>query len=142
MLTGKNERLKYKRNAMMLLASSLGGLSTCAKREVGCVIASEDFRSLYTGYNGPASGEPFCDGQSDPCPCLHAEVNALMKVPQPTQVKHILFVTCPPCEKCAGYIVNSKIVIEVVSLYDELTGSQMRAVRRFETAKILFSWVK
>jgi len=106
-------RAHLKRRMCKDLATSLAALATCCKRQVGCVLATPDFRYLLTGYNGPASGEDFCDGKGEPDPCLHAEVNALLKI-RTEYTDMICFVTCAPCEKCAGYIINSKAICEVV----------------------------
>jgi deoxycytidylate deaminase len=36
---------------------------SCARRKVGCVLVSEDWKILSTGYNGPPSGLPNCIDQ-------------------------------------------------------------------------------
>lgn len=94
------------------LAMDLGRLTTCRKRQVGCVITSLDFMEvLGIGFNGQAVNEGHCPG-GDPCGCLHAEANALIKMRYPAP-RAQMFLTCPPCLACAGLILNKQCILRV-----------------------------
>ena len=70
----------------MRMAGLLIGRSTCKRLQVGCVIASEDYRKILAmGYNGNASGLPNeCDSEEvGKCGCLHAEENAVINCDSP-----------------------------------------------------------
>lgn len=116
-----DSRYSAKLSVFRRLTLDLADLTTCAKRKVGCVIVSEDFMEvLGIGFNGQAIGEGDCPG-GDPCGCLHAEANALIKMRYPSP-KAIMFLSCPPCLACAGLIIN-KQCIEKLLLVGEETAS-------------------
>ena len=95
----------------MRMAEELAKRSTCARNQVGSVIASADLTQvLGIGYNGNARGLPNrCDG-SEPgrCGCIHSEANALIKAGAAVPGK-VMFVTVSPCVMCAKMIVNSNV---------------------------------
>ena len=95
----------------MRMAEELAKRSTCARLQVGTVIATPDLTQvLGIGYNGNARGLPNrCDG-SEPgkCGCLHSEANALIKAGAQVEGK-VMFVTLAPCVMCAKMIVNSNV---------------------------------
>jgi dCMP deaminase len=94
------------------LAGLMSQRSTCARKQVGCVIASADFRQvLGVGYNGSAAGGPNdCDRHGPDavgsCGCLHAEVNAVINCHAPRGDAKVVFVTCLPCVACAKALIN------------------------------------
>ena len=93
----------------MNLATDLARRSTCLRKQVGCVIVSEDFTHvLGVGYNGNAAGFPnTCDSDEvGNCGCLHAEDSCLNKVAVGKEIKKIIFVTLSPCTYCAKRFVN------------------------------------
>jgi dCMP deaminase len=93
----------------MRMALLLRHRSTCARLQVGCVIASSDYRKILAmGYNGNASGLPnACDSEEvGKCGCLHAEENAVINCDSPRQWKKIVFCTHLPCKMCAKRLVN------------------------------------
>ena len=107
-------------------------LSTCNRRQVGCVI-TKDARILATGYNGTISGMDNCceykwctncDLEFDNCECvvylgdtktkdtvLHAEQNALMfALKQGISTKNAtLYCTDAPCVTCSKLIAQAGI---------------------------------
>lgn len=95
-------------------------MSTCRRRQVGCVIA-KDSRILSTGYNGTISGTDNCCEQliddilvtNDTV--VHAEQNALMfALKEGVSTKDTtLYCTDAPCTMCAKLIAQAGI-IEVV----------------------------
>lgn len=93
----------------MNMAAELAQRSTCARLQVGCVIASDDFRQiLAVGYNGGAVGlgndcESLEPGQ---CGHLHAEENACISCIAPRAQGKIVFCTNLPCKMCAKRLVN------------------------------------
>jgi dCMP deaminase len=95
----------------MRMAEELAKRSTCARTQVGSVIASADLTQvLGIGYNGNARGLPNRCDRSEPgnCGCLHSEANALIKAGAQTPGK-VMFVTVSPCVMCAKMIVNSNV---------------------------------
>ena len=95
----------------MRMAEELAKRSTCARSQVGSVIATGDLTQvLGIGYNGNARGLPnACDGnEPGRCGCLHSEANALIKAGAQVDDK-VMFVTTSPCVMCAKMIVNSNV---------------------------------
>ena len=95
----------------MRMAEELAKRSTCARNQVGSVIASADLTQvLGIGYNGNARGLPNrCDGpEPGRCGCIHSEANALIKAGAAVPGK-VMFVTVSPCVMCAKMIVNSNV---------------------------------
>lgn len=94
-------------------ATSLARRSTCTRNRVGCVVTSADHhRVLSIGYNGNYAGGPNgCDRPEDvgACGCVHAEVNALLKLDYNDPTRKRLYTTVSPCAACAKCIVNAKI---------------------------------
>ena len=122
-------------SALMDSAFIWANLSSCVRRQVGCVIA-KDSRILATGYNGTISGTDncceylwctTCSMDYDQCSCaedcgqtvsktkdnvLHAEQNALMFA-----LKHgistrgaTVYCTDAPCVMCAKLLTQAGIV--------------------------------
>jgi dCMP deaminase len=104
-----NERTQLKLDVFMKIAITVAELSTCKRRKVGCVLLSEDWRVLSTGYNGTPSKSPHCgDECTDPegkyisgsiCNAVHAETNALAYCHN-QQLTHTAIVTSAPCSSC------------------------------------------
>lgn len=90
----------------------LAARSTCDRTLVGCVVVSSDnTRVLAMGYNGNYSGGPNGCDSSEPgkCGCIHAEINALLKLDYHDRSDKIMYVTMSPCVPCAKAIINSGI---------------------------------
>lgn len=93
----------------MGFADLLSHRSTCARLQVGCIVASQDGSRIYAyGYNGNARKFPNKCDSSEPgkCGCIHAEANALIKV-SVNDPNKVIYCTCMPCKMCAKMIVNS-----------------------------------
>lgn len=94
----------------MLLAKIVSLRSTCYREGNGAVIASNDLFHIYSfGYNGSPKGlQHDCKGISNigTCGCIHAEINAILKVPVKDYQK-IMFCTKSPCMQCADFIIQS-----------------------------------
>jgi len=93
----------------MDLAAGLASRSTCARAQVGCVIATTDYRRiLAVGYNGSAKGHHNgCDSKEPGnCGCLHAEENAIISCTEPRSTDKVVLTTYSPCVMCAKRIVN------------------------------------
>ena len=85
--------------------------STCCRLNVGAVIVYK--RSVVSiGYNGPASGEPHCSGnscpgKSDGCKiAVHAEDNALQHLSPDLDGPMDLYITDSPCSHCFNKIID------------------------------------
>ncbi|HVD02312.1 MAG TPA: deaminase [Candidatus Dormibacteraeota bacterium] len=95
----------------MRMAEELAKRSTCARNQVGTVIASPDLSQvLGVGYNGNARGLPNrCDGtEPGRCGCIHSEQNALIKAGAQLPGK-LMFVTTSPCVMCAKMTINTNV---------------------------------
>jgi dCMP deaminase len=77
--------------------------------QVGCVIASPDFRKVIAvGYNGGASGqENDCESlEPGMCGHLHAEENACINCDVPRDTYKVVYCTVMPCKMCAKRLIN------------------------------------
>ena len=80
--------------------------------KVGAVIVTADnTQVLSIGYNGDQAGgsnevESLEPGQSG---CIHAEINALIKLDYNNPKKKKMYVTLSPCKMCAKAIINAGI---------------------------------
>jgi dCMP deaminase len=95
----------------MRMAEELAKRSTCARSQVGSVVATGDLTQvLGIGYNGNARGLPNACDRPEPgmCGCLHSEANSLIKAGAQVEGK-VMFVTMSPCVMCAKMIVNSNV---------------------------------
>jgi dCMP deaminase len=96
----------------MRMAQELAKRSTCARNQVGTVIASPDLSQvLGVGYNGNARGLPNRCDSTEPgkCGCIHSEQNALIKAGAQLPGK-VMFVTTSPCVMCAKMTINTNVV--------------------------------
>ena len=90
--------------------------SYCKRRQVGCLVV-KDNNIIADGYNGTPSGmENDCeetDANGDLVTkwyTLHAEANALAKLPKPEECAGAtLYVSLEPCKECSKTIIQKKI---------------------------------
>jgi len=100
--------------------------STCARRQVGCVLVDWHNKVLSTGYNGTPvgfkncsearardGGGLVCSARNSPsgedlggCHAVHAEQNALLQCPDVNTIK-TCFVTTSPCVHCVKMLLNT-----------------------------------
>lgn len=103
----------------LTIAKTMALRGTCARRQVGCVLVDGDGFILATGYNGVAAGRPHCtegfpcpgsDAPSgerlDACQALHAEQNAILRLPDPRRV-HSAYCTASPCISCVKLLLGT-----------------------------------
>ena len=100
------------------IASTVAKRSTCARRQVGCVLVDQYDQILATGYNGVAKGLPHCtdepcSGAGLPsgtglslCMAIHGEANALI---QCRAINDIVtcYCTASPCVNCIRMLLNT-----------------------------------
>lgn len=115
----------------MNLAIDLSNRSQCKvpNRHVGCVVVSHDnTQPLATGYNGGASGDdrscqyvgPSPQIGTSRCVCIHAEMNAVVKLDTTNPCRKKMYLTLSPCGLCYQLIVNAGITdLIVLEMYDE-----------------------
>lgn len=100
-----------KHEMMMQIAEVVKVRSSCSRLQVGCIVSNFELtRILAIGYNGmEAGGKNECDSRvPGNCGCIHAEVNALIKVTEPGD--KVVFVTTAPCLTCARLMVNAGVI--------------------------------
>ena len=106
--------------AMLAVADTLSCRSTCARREVGCVLTDVNGKIIGTGYNGVATGQPHCNegnecaGASAPsgtnldaCEAIHAEQNALLQCSNVMEI-FTAYCTASPCITCTKLLLNTR----------------------------------
>lgn len=101
-------RHDFKIATFMTMAYQLASLSTCPRRQVGCILLDEGLRIVGSGYNGVPSNVPHCTNDGDePCNCVHAEENALANcaLNNGLAVVKYAIVTTLPCKKCLTELV-------------------------------------
>lgn len=108
----------YNPEYFLLIASTVAIRSTCIRRKVGCVLTTEDFKILSTGYNGIVEGLPHCidnpcpganspsGSDLDKCEAVHAEANALLQCPDVKKIEYA-FITAFPCIHCIKLLANT-----------------------------------
>jgi dCMP deaminase len=110
----------------MNFARSISERSIDPRFKVGAVVVSFDnTQVLSVGYNGDHAGGPnevdsLVPGQSG---CIHAEINALIKLDYNNPKPKKMYITLSPCKMCAKSIINagiSSIVYE--EEYRDLSG--------------------
>lgn len=99
------------------VAEAYATLSTCPRRQVGCLIVDARGRPLSVGYNGSPSGWTHCidspcpgagfpSGQGlDKCEAIHAEQNAILHLRKPDEADTI-YLTDFPCNSCVKLLLG------------------------------------
>lgn len=121
--------------------------ANCLNRFVGCIIVTEDNRSiLSSGYNGVPAGLPHCEtcrrrtegfGPGEGLHrsrSSHAEQNAIGQAAKYGKEinNSIIYCTALPCNECSKIIINSGI--KKVVFCDDYPGSE--AIEMFQQANI------
>jgi len=93
--------------------------STCARRQVGCILVDSQNHVVATGYNGVPKGFKHCvdypckganaisGTRLNECKAVHAEMNALLQLTSNDILTAYLTVT--PCFDCSKILANSTI---------------------------------
>lgn len=95
---------------------NLTRLSTCKRASVAAIVIDPSFLGVKAiGYNGWPHGFPSdsCIKTNDPCGCVHAELNACLKLNTP-ETGLIMLVTHTPCERCAQAIIQTRKIGKVL----------------------------
>ena len=102
------------------LAKVVATRGECRRRQVGAVIVDEDYRILSTGMNGKAPGASSCfdtpcpgaystsGTDLDKCEASHAEISALIYLPDP-RVAYTIYTTTAPCIACTKALLLTYI---------------------------------
>lgn len=146
---------------LMEMAEVQAQRSTCARAQVGVVIA-RDGRVLVTGYNGAPSGVPHCDHSQDdqlarqairrragdgvPKGCtiaVHAEANAVAYAARfgVALGGSTLYTTYSPCLACAQVIINAGVE-RVVALKKYRISDGENLVRQSGLSMVYFEDVR
>ena len=125
------------------MAEVMAQRGTCPRRKVACILVDDHGRILATGYNGSAAGEPHCidtpcpganlpSGQGlDECQAIHAEMNAVLLLPDPWKVNTV-YLTASPCVTCIKLLLGTsakRIVCRDLYPHPEAIGRWQRAGR-------------
>lgn len=91
----------------MRFALDLAKLSKCTERKVAAIITDGKLNQVLSiGVNGGPIGLEDCmcvtEGKYG---CIHAEINALVKLQADAYSKR-MFITLTPCKQCAAAIIN------------------------------------
>ena len=94
------------------LAKHIAGWSKDPSTQVGAVIADSENRVISVGYNGFARGvndtEERLNDRDQKYPLtIHAEINAILFAQKGLKNTKLYTWPFPPCDKCAGFIVQS-----------------------------------
>lgn len=122
----------------MMFAIILSFRSTCKRSKTAAIITSRDLRRIYSvGYNGSPHKFPHnCTGLPGRCGCIHAELNALLKV-QVYDPEKIMFTIMSPCPTCAKYIIQSGFSkIYYLKQYRKKQGLKLLNQAGIQTEKI------
>lgn len=102
----------------LIMARLVSRRSTCARRQVGCVLVDEHKHVLATGYNGVASGKTHCTDKPCPgakckpgenldlCEAIHAEQNAILQCKDSQKIR-TAYITTAPCVTCTKLLLNT-----------------------------------
>lgn len=110
-MSQKNSRPTWD-NIWMSFASSIAKRSIDPRFKVGAIVVSNDnTQVLSVGYNGDQAGgsnqvDSSVPGESG---CIHAEINALIKLDYNNPKPKKMYVTLSPCKMCAKAMVNAGI---------------------------------
>ena len=120
---------EHERDRMFMgFANQLRLASKCKRLSVGAVIFDNKIKSVVaTGYNGPAPGV-LCGNCVPGCSySVHAEENAINRLPAGYENPCTLYITHSPCAKCARLIKEVSCIQEVVFLdpYRDDVGLQL-----------------
>jgi dCMP deaminase len=111
-------RHKQKLETFMHMAINLGSLSTCSRRDVGCIFIDGNYKIVGSGYNGVAHGATHCKAVKcaganslsttnlGECGAIHAEQNALMQCSDVSKIR-VAIVTTFPCMHCVKMLLNT-----------------------------------
>lgn len=126
----KNERPDWD-TIWMRFARSIAERSIDQRYKVGAVVVSNDnTQVLAMGYNGDQAGGPNEVESAEPgqSGCIHAEVNALIKMDYNNPQRKRMYVTLSPCKMCAKAIINAGIdEIVYYETYRDTSGLDMLA---------------
>ena len=134
---------KTRDEVYMDMALAIAQRSTCTRAFVGAVLVSGDLISH--GYNGAPPGVPHCidvgcnilmeelpHGTQEKCfRTIHAEVNAILRMPQVDLSNATLYTTHRPCFACSQIIISRKIgrVLFLVPYEDDKFKTNMMMKR-------------
>lgn len=119
------------------MAAELAKLSTCPRRQVGCIFTDKYGRIIASGYNGvppgmlhcidkPCLGAALPSGEGlDKCLAVHAEMNAMALCHDVKEVSAI-YLTCSPCIHCVkSLLTTSAVFLTFRELYIDETARKL-----------------
>jgi len=133
-------RKQLKHKIFMCMARDIASLSTCSRRQVGCIITDAHGVVIGSGFNGSMSGQPHCvetnpKGDKEKCFCLHAEVNAIMNADTTRTYRtgndYTAYVTTFPCDSCMKLLVAFGVTTVVYDTQYRYFESSLRVAKYY-----------
>lgn len=121
------------------IAKEVASMSTCIRRNVGCVLVDSRNRILATGMNGVSPGAKHCNEGNNQCPgayspsgtnldeCYssHSEINALLQCRDVWAIQ-VAYITCSPCTSCVkALLCTSTKEIVFIDEYPQPTAREL-----------------
>ncbi len=126
------------------LAEHIAQWSKDPSTQVGAVIADKDNRVVSIGYNGFPKGvsdteERYEEREVKYSLIVHAEINAILFAQKGLKNTTLYTWPLPPCERCAGFIIQSGLetVVSIEPPKGDLTV-QRRWAENIRTAEMMF----
>jgi len=94
---------------MVMLAKEISLWSKDNQRQVGCIITTDTYRILSTGYNGYPPNIDDDDLNNRLLKTVHAEINALLSIPGTWRNLRMYIYGGHPCAQCASAILQKPI---------------------------------
>ena len=91
---------------MVEVARLVSTWSKDAERKVGCVITTEDYHILATGFNGYPKNVDDTDPSFRLHKSIHAEVNAALRLPRMCERARVFVWGGHPCAQCAAVLLQ------------------------------------
>lgn len=123
---------------MMRVAQEISTWSKDDERKVGCVITTNRYRIISTGFNGYPLNIDDTNLSHKLLKTVHAEINALISIPFDKQNLRMYIYGGHPCSQCAATIVQHGITdlfCPAVDVESSWTESMSVAIDIFDQVK-------
>ena len=136
------KRIAKKDLYWLSVADKIAEKSKCQKRHIGVIILDRTGRVISTAYNGHPRNT-YCDNECIRKTihthkkmaigyCCHSEINALIFADFDSLQGATIYLTAPPCEACAPYLIQSGLC-ELVYYKDEYAEPGVEMIKKLTT---------